>query len=185
MVHDLIPHRRGFGDQTFSRTNRIKRALWIVAWCVLARWTPPQLHKWRIFLLNIFGARVSSSAFVYSSAKVWAPWNLQILPYGTLGRHVECYNIAPIYIGFKSVVSQHSFLCTGTHDYRSADFPLIAKSITICDMAWVCAKAFVGPGVTVGTGAVLGAMGVATRDLENWTVYAGNPATLRGTRPEI
>jgi putative colanic acid biosynthesis acetyltransferase WcaF len=183
MSYDLIQGRRGFAQPTFTRRNRLLRALWSVCWFLMARWTPPLLHRWRIFLLNLFGARVSKSASVYSSAKIWAPWNLTVLPFGTLGPEVYCYNIAPVSIGLKAIVSQGAFLCTGTHDYRAPDFPLVAKPITISDSAWICARAFVGPGVTVGSGAVLGAMSVATNELEPWTVYAGNPAIRKRNRP--
>jgi putative colanic acid biosynthesis acetyltransferase WcaF len=57
-----------------------------------------------------------------------------------------------------------------------AAFSLVASPITIERYAWICARAVVQPGVTVKEGAVLGLAGVATRDLEPWTVYAGVPA---------
>ncbi|HEY9346516.1 MAG TPA: putative colanic acid biosynthesis acetyltransferase, partial [Inquilinus sp.] len=89
---------------------------------------------------------------------------------------VTCYNVDPITIGDFAVVSQGAHLCTGTHDVDDARFPLRARPIVIEAQAWVAAEAFVGPGVTVGEGAVLGARGVAFRDLDAWMIYAGNPA---------
>jgi putative colanic acid biosynthesis acetyltransferase WcaF len=184
MSFDLIDKKPGFVGPTFNLRNRLLRTLWNLTWFLLARWTPPQLHKWRILLLNIFGARVSGKAYVYGSADIWAPWNLQILPLGTLGPRVQCYNIAPISIGRKAIVSQGAYLCTGTHDHRDPAFPLIARPISISDGAWVCANAFVGPGVTIGVGAILGATGVTFEDLESWTIYIGNPAVPKRRRSE-
>jgi len=181
----LIAERQGPNEPTFTLKNRLMRALWQVTWIIGARWTPPPMHRWRVMLINLFGARVASSAHVYSSVKIWAPWNLEILPFGSLGPNVQCYNIARISIGCRTIVSQGAYLCTGTHDHRDPDFPLIAKPISVGDRAWICANAFVGPGVKVAVGAVLSAAGVAFHDLDAWTVYVGNPAQPHNRRPII
>lgn len=182
---NLISSKQGFVGPSFTLMNRLRRLLWQLTWVLFAIWTPPSFHRWRILLLKLFGANVSWTAYVYSNVKIWAPWNLTISDYGTLARSVICYNIAPISIGVKAVVSQGAQLCTGTHDYRDPTFPLIAKPISIGRRAWVCANAFVGPGVNVGDGAVLAAAGVAFYKLDAWTVYLGNPATILRHRPMI
>jgi putative colanic acid biosynthesis acetyltransferase WcaF len=182
---DLTADRRSLNDPSFTLSNRIRRSLWQLAWLVAARWTPPPLHRWRVILLNLFGARIDSSAHVYSSVKIWAPWNLEIAPFGSLGPQVRCYNIARISIGYKAIVSQGVHLCTGTHDYRDPAFPLVARPLSVGARSWICADAFVGPGVTVGEGAVLSAAGAAFHDLEPWTVYVGNPAVVYRNRPVI
>ncbi len=180
---NILEDKKGFVGPTFSLANRLKRFVWLIVWLFAARWTPPSLHRWRIFLLRIFGAKVSWRAYVYPSVEIWAPWNLTVGDYGTLGRNVVCYNIAKVHIGTRAVISQGAQLCTGTHDYRVAAFPLIAKPIFIGTRAWVCANAFVGPGVTIADGCVLAAAAVTFRDLEAWTVYVGNPATAQQSRP--
>ncbi len=181
----LVSDKRAFTGATFTLANRMQRAMWQLVWMLCARWTPPGLHRWRIFLLNLFGARVSSSAYVYSSVRIWAPWKLEIKQYGTLGPEVRCYNIASVSIGKRAVVSQGAYLCTGTHDYLQRNFPLVARPIVISDRAWICASTFVGPGVTVCEGAVLGATAVTFSDLSAWTVYIGNPAVPKRPRPMI
>ncbi len=181
----ILRRKHGFVGPTFSIANRIRRLLWFSTWLIMARWTPPGMHKWRVLLLNLFGARVSSKAYVYGSVRIWAPWNLEMLPFGTLGPEVRCYNIARVTIGFKAVVSQGAHLCTGSHDYRDSAFPLIAQPISILDRAWVCADAFVGPGVVIGRGAVLAAASVTFEDLNPWTIYLGNPAEAHKYRDVI
>lgn len=182
---DLITDRKAFDGPTFSLTNRLKRLAWSLTWLLLARWTPPQAKRWRIALLRAFGAKVSWQANVYASVKIWAPWNLEMAPLAALAPGVEVYNIAPVSIGEKVVISQGAYLCTGTHDHRDPAFPLYARPIAIGRRAWVCAEAFVGPGVIVGEGAVLAARAVAFKPLAAWTVYQGNPAVAVNTRPEI
>lgn len=182
---DLLPNKLGYTGPTFSLVNRLRRVAWKLVWFFGARWTPPPAHRWRIALLRTFGAKVSWKAYVYSSVKIWAPWNLTVEDFGTLGRGVICYNIAAVTIGMRAVVSQGVHLCTGTHDYLDPAFPLTARPISIGPRAWICADAFVGPGVSVSEGAILSAAAVAYRDLDPWTIYVGNPAAVLRSRPEI
>jgi len=182
---DLLHKKTGFIGPTFSLGNRFKRAMWAITWLCFARWTPPPAHRIRIALLRVFGAQVSWKAYVYPNVEIWAPWNLVIDDYGTLARNVICYNIAPIVVGKRAVVSQGAHLCTGSHDFLDPAFPLTARPIFIGRRAWVCADAFVGPGVTLGDGAILAAAGMAHRDLLPWSIYGGNPANLIRERPVI
>ena len=173
------------GAPSFSLANRLTRALWLLTWALLASWTPPPLHRWRIALLRLFGARVDWSCKVYRSVRVWYPANLTMHPYAVLGPGVDCYNQAPICIGRYAIVSQRAYLCTGSHAIRDPAFQLITRPVEIGQNAWVAAEAFVGPGVRVGEGAVLAGRGVAFRDLDPWTVYRGNPAEVVKTREKF
>lgn len=79
-------------------------------------------------------------------------------------------------IGNNVTISQYAFLCAATHDYEDATMPLVTAPIVIDNGAWICAASFVGPGVTIGEGAVVGAKAVVTKDVAPWDVVAGNPA---------
>lgn len=170
------------GGPTFSLGNRLTRLAFIVTWLVLARWTPRQFNPLRLAILRLFGARIGRGAMVYGSARIWLPSNLELGEGTTLGPGVECYCMAPIRIGARSIVSQRAHLCAGTHDHRDPQFQLYARPITIGPQAWIAAEAFVGPGVEVGEGAVLGARGCAFQSLDPWTIYSGNPAAALGPR---
>jgi putative colanic acid biosynthesis acetyltransferase WcaF len=121
-------------------------------------------------------------ANVYPSATIWAPWNLIMEKQASLGPHVNCYNPALVSLGERAVVSQGAHLCTASHDYNAPSFQLFAKPIRIERFAWVAAESFIGPGVTVGEGAVIGARAVLFSDAPRYTVWFGNPATLKKTR---
>ena len=95
-----------------------------------------------------------------------------------LGDQVIVYCLGKVSIGERVSISQHTHLCAGSHDYISDDMPLLRLPITICDDVWLAADSFVGPNVTVGEGAILGARGVAMHDLDPQTIYVGNPATI-------
>ena len=125
----------------------------------------------------LFGAKIVRTAGVYPSVRIWYPGNLEIGEFSCLGRRVNCYIIDRITIGAYALVSQGGgHLCAGSHEIGDPNFQLFSRPIVIEPQAWVAAEAFVGPDVTVGEGALLGARGVAFRTLEPWTVYAGNPA---------
>ncbi len=156
--------------------NRIARVAWQTVWILLFRPSPVTLHGWRRFLLRLFGARIGQGAHVYSSCKIWGPWHLTMRDYSCLAPYVDCYCVAPVTIGAHSTVSQYSYLCTASHDFENPSMPLVTSRITIEDQAWVCVDVFIGPGVTVGEGAVVGARASVFSDVEPWTIVGGNPA---------
>jgi putative colanic acid biosynthesis acetyltransferase WcaF len=100
-----------------------------------------------------------------------------------LANDVDCYNVATVTLGACATVSQYSHLCAATHDYTDLTLPLVPKPISVGAHAWICADAFIGPGVTVGDGAVVGARSSVFKDVEPWTVVAGNPA--RFLKPRV
>ena len=166
------------GGPTYSLANRAFRASWIVAWFLLASWTPPMLHRWRRFLLRLFGAKIAPTAAIYGSVKIWYPPHLEMGQFALLGPGVTVYCVAKITLQDHAIVSQGSHLCSAGHDVEDRHFQTVARPITIGRRAWIATEAFVGPGVTIGDGAVLGARGCAYRDLDPWMIYGGNPARM-------
>ncbi|PAY18785.1 putative colanic acid biosynthesis acetyltransferase [Rhodopirellula sp. SM50] len=159
-----------------STANKIGRVLWGACWWVLFRPSPRILFGWRVVVLRCFGATVTAQSRIDPTVRIWAPWNLTIGRNSSIGHHVDVYNVAPISIGDNATVSQYSYLCAASHDLADPTMKLTTSPIRIEHAAWVCAKAFVGPGVTVREGAVVGACGVVTKDVPEWTIVAGNPA---------
>lgn len=161
----------------YTTGNRVRRMLWTACWTLLARPFPKStLMPWKRFLLRCFGAKIAKTANVYATAKVFMPWNLVMKDYACLASGVDCYNAALVELGVNATVSQRAFLCTASHNIRSSRHEQIERPIRIGDRAWVAAEAFVGPGVTIGEGAVVGARAVACGDVAPWTVVVGNPA---------
>jgi putative colanic acid biosynthesis acetyltransferase WcaF len=158
-----------------SRRNRMGRMFWALTYALLFRPTPWFMARWRAWLLRRFGAKIGIGR-IESSARIWAPWLLELGDYVYIDARVNLYNPFGIRIGDRVIVSQGTFLCTATHDYRHPHYPLTGGRITIAEDCWVAAEAFVGPGVTLGAGSVVGARSVVTKDVPPWTVVAGHPA---------
>lgn len=170
-------------QNSLSRKNQIIRFLWNFVWGVFARPLPRSVgNGWKLFLLKIFGAKIHSTAVVYSSANIYIPMNLEMDEYSCLASEVDCYNVGRIKIGKHSTVSQRAFLCTASHDISKTNHPLVVSSIIIQDQVWIGAEAFVGPGVSIGEGSVLGARAAVFKDVPSWSVYGGNPAVFLKSR---
>ena len=163
---------------SLSWGNRAARSLWSVTHTLLVRYSPRPCHAWRAMVLRLFGARLGPHCHIYPRARIWAPWNLVCEDAVGIADGVVVYNPAPMHLGSHCVVSQDAYLCGATHDIDDPAFPMVSAPITIRPYAWICARAVVCPGVNVGEGAVLGLAGVATHDLEAWTVYGGVPARV-------
>jgi len=159
----------------YPRGVQLLRILW--GGCrPLFRFSPRVFFGWRCMLLRMFGAKVGSNVHVYNSAVIYMPWNLEIGDWSSIGEQAFVYNLGRVTIGSRTTISQRAHLCAGTHDFTDPALPLLKPPILIGDQAWVCADAFVGPGVSVGEGAVIGARAVVVKDVDAWHVVAGNPA---------
>lgn len=152
-----------------------------IAWSVgelFFRYSLRTMFGWRAFLLGLFGARIGRHVNVYRTARIEQPWNVSIGDWSSVGDHARIYSLGPVSVGRRVTISQYAHLCAGTHDYSYPALPLVRAPIVIGDDVWVCADAFVGPGVTVGAGSVVGARAVAVKDVPPWTVVGGNPAKV-------
>ena len=157
---------------------KIRRVLWGPFKLLFLRGTGRWLSPLRVAALRLFGADIQTPTLVMDGVLVWHPWSLTLKRFSTLGRGVEVYNYARVSIGEQATVSQGTYLCSASHDFEDPSMPLIYEPIHIGDQSWVAANCFVGPGVTVGEGAVVGACSVVVKDVPPWTVAAGNPARV-------
>lgn len=172
----LYPNVDPYEQPQTSFRNKVGRLLWSFVYRLLFRPSLRPMHTWRAFLLRCFGAKIGPKSRIHAGAEIWAPWNLICEDLVVVADGAVLYNAAEIRLGSHAVVSQQAFLCTGTHDFDDPEFPMIVAPITLGSYAWVCARACVLPGVTMGDGAVLGLGSIGTRNMEAWQVYAGHPA---------
>lgn len=164
-------------SHSFSAKNKLGRFLWnFCYWFLFRPFNLSVFRSWRNFILFLFGAQLHKKTNIYATVKIWAPWNLKMGAYATLGPFVDCYNQGKITIGNNTTVSQKVYLCASSHNISDIKNNLILKPIVIEDQVWVAAGAFVGPGVKIKQGAVVGARAAVFKDVEEWSVVGGNPA---------
>jgi putative colanic acid biosynthesis acetyltransferase WcaF len=166
----------------FRGRSKVYVQLWWLVQSTLFAMSPQAMYGWRAWLLRLFGARIGRGAIIRPSVRIPYPWKLTIGDYCHIGDEVHLYTYAEIEIGNCAVISQRSYICTGSHDYTSPTFELFAKKIVIEAEAWVAMDVFVAPGVTIGRGAVIGARSSVFHDVPSGTIAVGTPARIIGER---
>jgi putative colanic acid biosynthesis acetyltransferase WcaF len=162
--------------------SKIKQLLWFVLGAMLVRNPLIPFSGFRKWVLELFGASIGAEARIRPGVQIKYPWKLKMADHVWLGENCWIDNITDVVIGSHVCISQGAMLCTGNHDYSTPGFELIAKSITLEDGVWIGAKSLVGPGITAFSHSVLTAGSIATKNLEAYGIYQGNPATLIKTR---
>lgn len=163
-----------------SLTNKIARTIWNIVYILLFRPFGTKLFlPWRLLLLKLFRANVKWDSGVYSSTKIWAPWNLTLGHNSWLGPNVICNNQAMVTLEDDVTVSQYSYLCTAGHKtdcINVCNNGLIIAPITLKKYSWIGTRAFINMGVIVGEYSIVGATASVYKDVEKNTIVGGNPA---------
>jgi putative colanic acid biosynthesis acetyltransferase WcaF len=156
--------------------NALKRVLWHYVNAVIFKTGLIPVSNFKVFLLRLFGAKIGTGVTIKPCVNIKHPWLLTIGHHTWIGENVWIDNLVMVTIGSNVCLSQGAVLLTGNHNYKKTTFDLITGSIILEDGAWIGAQAIVNPAITVGTHAVLSTGSVATKNLEAWFIYQGNPA---------
>ncbi|WP_081813097.1 hypothetical protein [Hyphomonas sp. CY54-11-8] len=193
-MNDLLPPSKGVAAldivrnrkaRKWSRKELLGRALWETIGSPLFAISPRPLWAYRRMLLRIFGAQVGADVHVFPSVRIAIPWNIQIDDQAAVGDGAILYSLGLIHIGTRATISQYAHLCAGSHDYSCTSFDLLKPPISIGEEAWICADAFIGPGVSIGARSIVGARAVVTKGIGDNLIVAGNPAEKIRVRPKI
>lgn len=179
MKSDLLTHPQASAYVSpWSLRRRCALLAWDYAWALTCAWTPKPLNPWRLVVLRWFGAEIHGTPFVHPRARIQQPWNLALHHRACLGDRAHAYALGRIVLHEAATIAQEAYLCTGTHDFTSPALSLQTAPIVVKRGAFVGARAFVLPGVTLGAGCIVGAMAVVTRDVPDGATVAGNPARI-------
>ena len=172
------PEQKSAFESPWPPSQRVLRMLWEFCWVVFCVWTPKPMNEWRLFWLRVFDAKIHGKPFVHQRARILIPWNLTLHDRACLGDRANAYTLGEIEIGARATIAQEAYLSTGSHDFSQAGMPLVTAKITIGEDAFVGARAFVLPGVTIGARSVIGACSVVTHDVPENVIAAGNPCKV-------
>jgi putative colanic acid biosynthesis acetyltransferase WcaF len=153
-----------------------KRVLWFYVNAIFFKTSLLPFSEVKVRLLRLFAARIGRSVVIKPCVNIKYPWLLQIGDHSWIGENVWIDNVDCVSIGNHVCVSQGALLLTGSHNYKDPAFGLMTGNILIADGVWIGAGAIINQGITAHSHAVLNAGAVATKDLEAWSVYQGNPA---------
>ncbi len=174
-LHQVPAHFRG--------RSRAYVQLWWIVEGLFFHPSPQFMYAWRRWLLRLFGAKVGNHVLIRPSAHITYPWNVTLADYVWIGDHAVLYSLGEIDIGPHTVVSQRAYICAASHDYSVPSFDIYSAPVVLEQEVWICTDVFVGPGVRVGRGSVVGARSSVFKDLPPMMLCLGNPA--RPVRPRI
>ncbi|MBA2272171.1 MAG: putative colanic acid biosynthesis acetyltransferase [Chthoniobacterales bacterium] len=181
-LEPVNPAQASASASPWRTSDRWLMLLWQICWPLFCGWTPKPANSWRLLWLRIFGARINGVPFVHQRARIALPWNLTLHDRSCLGDRANAYSLGAIEIGARATVAQETYLSTGSHDFTQAAIPLVTAKITIGEDAFLGARVFVMPGVTVGPRSVIGACSVVTKDIPPDVFAAGNPCRILRAR---
>jgi len=166
-----------YDNSDFSRgASKLRELLWwVVRSLLFAPWFPvPSTLK--VTALRLFGAKVGRGVVIRSRVNITFPWRLSIADHVWIGEEVQILSLASVSIASHVCISQRAFLCTGSHKFRSENFDLLTKPISVGEGSWIAANVFVGPGVTLAPGTMCAAGAMVFKNSKPGDVLIGNPA---------
>lgn len=160
----------------FRGKSKLVVQLWWLVQATVFKMSPQFLYGWRRFLLRCFGAKIGKKVIIRPSVQITYPWKVSIGDYSWIGDEVVLYSLGEIQIGSNTVISQRSYICTGSHDYNSENFNIYSQKITIGDKCWLATDVYVAPSISIGDFTVVGARSSVFANLPSNKVCVGSPA---------
>jgi len=177
MARDLSEYNQDWFD-------RGRPGLFIILWWIIQgtifRFSFHNMYKFRSIILKAFGAKLGKNVKIRASAKFHYPWKVDIGDNSWIGDNVNLYSLDNIKVGKNTVISQNTYINTGSHDINDPYFGLITKPVIIENEVWICANCFVNLGVSIGVGVTIGAMSNVTKDIPDYIFCVGNPCKKYG-----
>jgi len=167
---------REFNNREYSPGPTVKRLCWYFISIIFFRNGLFPFYNVKRGLLRLFNARIGRGVIIKPYVNIKYPWFLEIGDYSWIGENVWIDNLITVRIGRNCCLSQGAFLLTGNHDFSKVAFDLITRSIILEEGVWIGAKAIVCPGIVCYSHSVLSVGSIATKDLESYSIYQGNPA---------
>ena len=166
-----------FSNSGFDRgAPRWRETLWwLVRSLFFAGWLPLPSGL-RAFFLRAFGAQIGKNVVIRSRVNISFPWRLKCGNHVWIGEEVNILSLAEVRIEDNVCISQQTFVCTGSHDFRSENFDLITRPITIGCGSWIGARTFIGPGVQFGKNSRSLAGAVVVKSVAAGVTVGGVPA---------
>lgn len=180
MIQDLKSFRL---PENFRGRSTLFVQLWWLVQATLFRCSPQIAYGWRRWLLRLFGAQIGKGVIIRPTVTITYPWKLSVGDWSWIGDSVILYTLGEILIGDNVVVSQCTYICSGSHDYTVPTFDIFARPVNIESEVWLASGVFVSPGVRIGRGTVVGARSLVLSNLPEMMLCAGNPA--KAMRPRV
>lgn len=175
----------------FQKIQRRLTAIYLEAitgflwWCV--GYVPS--HHFRRFFYRLFGMKIGSGSTLHMMARIYDPRHIAVGDDTILGEKITLdgrkqlpNSEGGIEIGSHTDVASEVMIWSSQHDVNDPKFSAIEKKVTIGDYVFIGPRAIVLPGVKIGTGAIIAAGAVVTKEVPDYEIWAGVPAKKIGER---
>ncbi len=164
-----------FNNSWYKPGGILRRVAWYFVQAVFFTSAFP-VGSIKVQLLRMFGAKVGHGVILKPHIRIKYPWKLKVGNFVWIGEDCWIDNLADVTIGDHCCLSQGSFLLCGNHDFSKTTFDLMIGDILLEEGVWIGAKSVVCPGVSCHSHSVLAVGSIATKNMDSYSIYQGNPA---------
>lgn len=178
--------------QELKGQRKMIRGFWWLIYNLFARHLPRSNVRYHLFskvirafvvkrLLRKTGSKVNiePKVFFYNMSES------EIGDYSGIGMNSS---IGTIRIGRNVMIGERLIAISNNHAFNDKHKPIVEQGfqedrpIAIEDDVWIGARVILLPGICIGKGSVVGAGSVVTKDIPEYSIVAGNPATVLKSR---
>ena len=165
-----------FDNSWYHPGPKVKIIIWYFVNAIFLNsyWMP--VSSFKVFLLNMFGAKVGEGVVIKPKVNVKYPWKLEIGNHVWIGEKVWIDNLDQVTIEDHACISQGALILIGNHNFKKSTFDLMLNPVVIKRGAWIGAKVVVNGGSTIEEHAIISVQSVAPKKTEPYAIYRGNPA---------
>ena len=165
-----------FNNDWYKPGRKFRIFLWYVFNRLLINTFSPIPASIKTFTLKVFGAKIGKRVLIKPKVNIKYPWFLEVRDDVWIGENVWIDNLTKVTIRSNVCISQGAMLLTGNHNYKKSSFDLIIGKIVLEEGVWIGAQSVVCSGVTCKSHSILTVGSIATKDMEPYSIYQGNPA---------
>ncbi|MER7796461.1 putative colanic acid biosynthesis acetyltransferase [Microbacterium sp. NPDC096154] len=172
-----------FAPGDFDRgRSRPTEVLWWLAKLAFIQSPFPWPMRFKSGLLRAFGASVGVRLYIRPRVNIHFPWKLDVGNDVWIGEGTTILNLEKVTIEHDVALAHEVYIAAAGHDVRDPRFSYANAPVRISTGSWIATRAYVGPGVHIGKGAVVGACACVTKDVPAESIVVGVPARVIGRR---
>jgi len=139
-------------------------------------------HFVRTNFYKLCGMQIGKGSTIHMWANFFQPKNIKIGKDTIIGNNAFLDGRSALDIGDHVDIASEVMIYNSEHDIESSQFKAKEESVIIEDYVFIGPRVIILPGVKVGKGAVVAAGAVVTKNIPNYAVVGGIPATKIGER---
>lgn len=182
IFHDRMGRQLSVGEASGKVGNRIYNYFADFTLLVLHILVNIPSHHLRRLLMRLGGAKIGKGSSIHIGCRFFSLKTLKIGEDSIIGYGAFLDGRAPITIGDHVDIASDVMIYNSEHDINSEDFHSIVAPVEIGDYVFIGPRAIILPGVKIGKGVVVGAGAVVTKDVPEFAIVGGVPASLIGDR---